>query len=69
MGWWLDFFGDYINSAALGALVAEGSDTTWHIRPLWMDGTEGPILAGEYASQAAAQEAIRLLVHGVDASS
>lgn len=59
--------GDYINTDHLLLVTATGSGSSWSLQGTTVTGQQ-PALAGNWASQAAAQEAARELIDGVDSS-
>jgi hypothetical protein len=56
--------GNYVNLDAQAVLIASGSGTTWTIQA----GGNHILNTSAFASEAAAQEAIRKLTQGVDPS-
>ena len=58
--------GAYVRSGAYRAIYAAGSGSSW---TLWLDLNDGSAqtsLSGTFTSEAAAEEAARRIVHGVD---
>lgn len=57
--------GDYINTDHLLLIVAVGSGSSWTLQATTVT-SQQPDLAGNWSSQAAAQEAARELIDGID---
>lgn len=62
--WWKLADGNYVNPAQCSSVYPQGSGTTWNLE-VDVDGV-GHALSGTWTSQAAALEAARKLVQGID---
>lgn len=69
--WWKLKDGNYIRSGAVTMVYTEQEGSNWELEvdvPGTASAPAGLRLAGSWANQAAAQEAARELVHGIDPS-